>query len=87
MRTWPPSTNGAWYSSDSAQHTRSGSQAGTVTAMVPPGRSTLVSSRAAAPSSGMCSMTSDAMMRSKVPSANGSASASPLSGNTSQSTP
>ena len=28
MRTWPPATNGAWYSSDSAQQTRSGSHAG-----------------------------------------------------------
>ena len=71
MRTWPPSTNGAWYSSDSAQQTFSGSQAGTVMAMVPPGRSTRVSSSRAARSSGTCSMTSEAMTRSKEPSVNG----------------
>jgi hypothetical protein len=36
--------SGAWYSADSAQQTFSGSQAGTVTASVPPGLSTRVSS-------------------------------------------
>ena len=75
MRTWPPGLS--WYSSDRAQFTASGPQRGTVTAMVPPGRSTRASSVIAATSSGMCSSTSDAMTRSKVASANGSASASP----------
>ena len=68
---------GAWYSSDRAQHTFSGSHAGTVTARVPPGRSTRTSSSRAATSSGMCSITSLAMMWSKVPSAKGSPVASP----------
>ncbi len=72
MRTWPPSTLGAWYSSESFQQTTSGSQAGTVMAMVPPGLSTRASSAAARSSSGMCSMTSAAMIRSKVASGNGS---------------
>ena len=63
--------DGAWYSSDSAQQTFSGSQAGTVMAMVPPGRSTRVSSSSAARSSGTCSITSEAMIRSKAPSVNG----------------
>ena len=42
-------------------------------AMVPPGRSTRASSAMACSSSGMCSRISEAMTRSKVPSANGSA--------------
>ena len=47
MRTWPPSTKGAWYSSDSAQQICSGSHDGTVAASVPPGFSTRkISSRA-----------------------------------------
>ena len=77
MRTWPPSTNGAWYSSDSAQQMRSARNAGTVTAIVPPGRSTRTSSPMAAASSEMCSNTSAAMIRSKLASGNGSAVASP----------
>ncbi len=75
MRTWPPGVS--WYSSESAQLIASGTQRGTVTAMVPPGRSTRASSLMAARSSGMCSRTSDAITRSKVPSGKGSASASP----------
>ena len=75
MRTWPPGVS--WYSSESAQLIASGPQRGTVTAMVPPGRSTRASSRMAARSSGMCSSTSEAMTRSKVPSGKGRASASP----------
>ena len=63
----------SWYSSDSAQLMTSGPQRGTVTAMAPPGRSTRASSRMAAASSGMCSSTSEAITRSKVPSAKGSA--------------
>ncbi len=55
----------------------SGPQRGTVTAMVPPGRSTRASSAMADSSSGMCSRTSDAMTRSKEPSAKGSWRASP----------
>ncbi len=78
MRTWPPSTNGAWYSSLSSQQTFSGSHAGTVTAIVPPGRSTRASSAIAPPSSGMCSITSEAMTRSKAPLSNGRCTASPL---------
>ena len=58
-----------------AQQTCSGNQAGTVTAMVPPGRRTRTSSSRAARSSGTCSMTSEAMTRSKLPSANGQAGA------------
>ena len=77
MRTWPPTALGAWYSSDSAQHTFSGSHAGTVMEMVPPGRSTRSSSSRAPTSSGMCSITSEAMTRSKVPSGNGRRVASP----------
>ena len=61
----------------SAQQIRSASHAGTLTAMVPPGRSTRASSRMAASSSGMCSRTSAAMIRSKDPSGNGSRVASP----------
>ena len=49
-----------------------GSQRGTVTAIVPPGRSTRTSSAIAAVSSGMCSSTSEATTRSNSPSANGS---------------
>ena len=75
MRTWPPGVS--WYSSERAQLIASGPQRGTVTAMVPPGRSTRASSRMAATSSGMCSRTSEAMTRSKVASGNGRASASP----------
>ena len=75
MRTWPPGVS--WYSSDSAQLMASGTQRGTVTAMAPPGRRTRASSRMAAVSSGMCSSTSDAITRSKVPSGKGSDSASP----------
>ena len=75
MRTWPPGVS--WYSSERAQLTASGPQRGTVTAIVPPGRSTRDSSLMAATSSGMCSSTSEAITRSKVPSGNGSASASP----------
>ena len=56
---------------------RSGRNAGTVAAMVPPGLSTRTSSRMAPKSSSMCSSTSAAMMRSKVPSGNGSFVASP----------
>ncbi len=77
MRTCPPGTNGAWYSSVSAQHTLSGRNDGTVTAMVPPGRRTRTSSRMAPKSSSMCSSTSAAMMRSNVPSGKGSLVASP----------
>ena len=50
---------------------------GTVTAIVPPGRSTRASSARAAASSGMCSSTSAAMTRSNGPSANGRRVASP----------
>ena len=57
---------------------RSGSVAGTVMAIVPPGRSTRVNSARAATSSSMCSITSLAMTRSKAPSANGRWVASPL---------
>ena len=55
----------------------SGSQRGTVTAIVPPGRSTRTSSAIAWMSAGMCSRTSAATTRSNSPSANGSDSASP----------
>src|SRR5512139_4025836 len=75
MRTCPPSTS--WYSSESAQQIFSGNQRGTVTAIVPPGRSTRTSSAIAASSSGMCSRTSAATTRSNSPSAKGSESASP----------
>ena len=74
MRTWPPGTS--WYSVDSAQQTRSGSQAGTVTATVPPGRSTRAISFSAAASFGMCSSISATMMPSNDPSAKGSRVAS-----------
>ena len=56
---------------------RSGSQAGTVTASTPPGRSTRATSSMARWSSRMCSNTSAAMTRSNEPSANGSRVASP----------
>ena len=75
MRTWPPGMS--WYWFDSAQLTASGPNRGTVTAMVPPGRSTRDSSAMAVPSSGMCSRTSDAMTRSKLASAKGRRRASP----------
>ena len=42
MRTCPPGTS--WYSDDNAQLTTSGPKRGTVTAIVPPGRSTRASS-------------------------------------------
>ena len=71
MRTWPPSTNGAWYSSDSAQQICSGSHDGTVAARVPPGLSTRKISSRATWSSLTCSSTSLAMMRSKVFDGNG----------------
>ena len=75
MRTWPPGTS--WYSRDRPQQIRSGSQAGTVTAAMPPGLSTRATSFMACWSSRMCSNTSAAMTRSKDPSANGMARASP----------
>ena len=75
MRMWPPLT--AWYSSDSAQLTSSGPKRGTVTAIVPPGRSTRASSPIAARSSGRCSRTSEQMTRSNVASGNGRCSPSP----------
>ena len=78
MRMWPPGTNGAWYSSDSAQQTFSGNQVGTVTAIVPPGLSTRWSSAIAASRSGMCSSTSLHTMRSKVSSGNGRPVPSPF---------
>ena len=46
--------------------------------MIPPGFSTRASSAAAARSSGMCSITSEQMMRSKVSSGNGSRVPSPF---------
>src|SRR4051794_40892556 len=55
----------------------SGSQRGTETASVPPGRSTRTSSLMASTSAWMCSSTSAATTRSNSPSANGSCSASP----------
>src|SRR6478735_5337177 len=55
----------------------SGSQRGTVMAIVPPGRRTRTSSVIASTSAWMCSSTSAATMRSNSPSANGSWSASP----------
>ncbi len=78
MRTWPPSTKGAWYSSDSAQQICSGSHDGTVAARVPPGLSTRKISSRATWSSLTCSSTSLAMMRSKVFDGNGRWRASPL---------
>ena len=69
------------------QQTCSGSQAGTVTAMVPPGRSTRASSSSAAWSSGMCSSTSEAMTRSKAPSAKGRRVPSPCTAPASESGP
>src|SRR3546814_14856412 len=78
MRTWPPSTKGAWYSSDSAQQIFSGSHDGTVAARVPPGFSTRTTSCSDCWSSLTCSSTSDAMIRSTVESANGGCSAPPL---------
>ena len=77
MRTWPPGTS--WYSRDSAQQIRSGSQAGTVTATVPPGRSTRAISAMARLSSGTCSRISATMTASKAPSGNGSLVASAVS--------
>ena len=56
---------------------RSGSQRGTVTAIVPPGRNTRTNSAMAAASVGMCSRTSAAITRSKAPSGNGTVRASP----------
>src|SRR3954447_16912935 len=55
----------------------SGSQRGTETARVPPGRRTRTSSLIASTSAWMCSSTSAATIRSNSPSANGSWSASP----------
>src|SRR6478735_1352331 len=55
----------------------SGSQRGTVRAIVPPGRSTRTSSPSAWMSAGTCSRISAATTRSNSPSANGSDSASP----------
>src|SRR3954453_6470239 len=55
----------------------SGSQRGTETASVPPGRRTRTSSLIASTSAWMCSSTSAATTRSNSPSANGSCSASP----------
>ena len=78
MRTCPPSTKGAWYSSDSAQQICSGSHDGTVAASVPPGLSTRKTSSRATWSSLTCSRTSLAMMRSKVFDGNGRRRASPL---------
>ena len=62
---------GVVVASSSLQQIVSGSHAGTVTASVPPGRSTRASSARAARSSAMCSSTSAAMTRSKAPAANG----------------
>src|SRR5690349_20472543 len=55
----------------------SGSQRGTETASVPPGRSTRTSSLIASTSAWMCSSTSAATTRSNSPSAKGRARASP----------
>ena len=55
-----------------ASRSTSGSQRGTVTATVPPGRSTRTSSAIAWMSAGMCSRISAATIRSNSPSANGS---------------
>src|SRR6476619_1032871 len=55
----------------------SGSQRGTVRAIVPPGRSTRTSSPSAWMSAGTCSRISAATTRSNSPSPNGSDSASP----------
>jgi hypothetical protein len=57
--------------------TASGPKRGTVTAIVPPGRSTRDNSAMAPLSSGMCSSTSEAITRSNVPSENGSRRALP----------
>src|SRR5271166_6570253 len=67
-----------WYRSDSAQLTISGPKRGTLTARVPPRRSTRASSAMAEWSSGRCSSTSAHITLSKAPSGNGSLSASPL---------
>ena len=61
----PPGTS--WYASDSSQLTTSGPHRGTVTAIVPPGRSTRTSSAIAVVSSAMCSSTSEATIRSNEP--------------------
>ena len=78
MRTCPPGTS--WYSLDSAQQTRSGSHAGTVTAASPPGRSTRAISAIARRSRGTCSRISAAMTRSNESSGNGSLVASAVTG-------
>ena len=77
MRTWPPTTNGAWYSSLSIQLIFSGSHDGTVAANVPPGFNTRTSSLSAATSSWMCSSTSLVTTQSNDSLANGSRVASP----------
>ena len=77
MRTCPPGTNGAWYSSLNIQLIFSGNHEGTVAAKTPPGFNTRASSRKAASSLWMCSSTSLVTTQSNDASAKGRQVASP----------